>query len=75
MTAIIIWGIALIWIANTIGAVITVFRQQRDIAATWAWLLVLIFLPIIGFVLYLFFGKKITGRSYGRFENTRTARH
>ncbi|UTB70526.1 hypothetical protein A4W71_05255 [Latilactobacillus curvatus] len=59
MTAIIIWGIALIWIANTIGAVITVFRQQRDIAATWAWLLVLIFLPIIGFVLYLFFGKKL----------------
>ena len=39
MTAIIIWGIALIWIANTIGAVITVFRQQRDIAATWAWFL------------------------------------
>lgn len=59
MTAIIIWGMALVWIANTIGAVITVFRQQRDIAATWAWLLVLIFLPIIGFILYLFFGKKL----------------
>ncbi|KRM22278.1 cardiolipin synthetase [Latilactobacillus graminis DSM 20719] len=35
------------------------FRQQRDIAATWAWLLVLIFLPIIGFILYVFFGKKL----------------
>ncbi|EGF34016.1 hypothetical protein AAULR_11650 [Lacticaseibacillus rhamnosus MTCC 5462] len=27
----------------------TVLREVRDISTTWAWLLVLIFLPIIGF--------------------------
>jgi len=47
-------------ILNTIFAVITVFREKRDIAATWAWLLVLLLLPGIGFVFYLFIGKKLT---------------
>lgn len=48
---------------NTIGAIITVFRQKnRDIATVWAWLLVLVLLPGIGFVIYLFFGRKISGK-------------
>jgi len=59
-TPIVIWGIVIIVVVNTFGAIITVFRQQRDIAATWAWLLVLILLPIVGFILYLFFGQKIS---------------
>src|SRR5699024_3480788 len=29
-------------------------------AATWAWLLVLILLPIVGFIIYLFLGRKIS---------------
>lgn len=52
--------ISLIIIVNTFLAVITVFKEKRDIAATWAWLLVLNLLPIIGFILYLFAGKKIS---------------
>ena len=28
-------------ILNTIGAIITVFKEKRDVAATWAWLLTL----------------------------------
>ena len=58
MTTIIIIILSLILVINTTGAIITVFRQSRDIAATWAWLLVLILLPVIGFGFYLFFGKK-----------------
>lgn len=38
----------------------TVFKEKRDIAATWAWLLVLNLLPGIGFLIYLFAGKKIS---------------
>lgn len=49
-----------ILIVNTILAMITVFREKRDIAATWAWLLVLNFLPVIGFIIYLFLGRKIS---------------
>ena len=32
---------SLIILINTIGAIITVFMKPRDIAATWAWLVVL----------------------------------
>lgn len=49
-----------ILVVNTILAIITVFREKRDIAATWAWLLVLNLLPVIGFILYLFIGRKIS---------------
>ncbi|KRL39080.1 cardiolipin synthetase [Liquorilactobacillus uvarum DSM 19971] len=52
--------IRIVWIINIIAAVFTVFKEKRDISATWAWLLVLTFLPIIGFILYLFVGKKIS---------------
>lgn len=51
--------IILILILNTFGAIITVFKEPRDIAATWAWLLLLVLLPGLGFLIYLFFGKKI----------------
>lgn len=47
---------------NTIATVIIVFREKRDISATWAWLLVLLLLPIAGFLLYLFAGRKLSHR-------------
>ncbi|MFS7259596.1 cardiolipin synthase [Carnobacterium divergens] len=52
--------IALVTLINIFLAIITVFREKRDIAATWAWLLVLVLLPGIGFIAYLFVGKKIS---------------
>lgn len=45
-------------ILNTVLAFITVFREKRDIAATWAWMLVLVLLPVVGFVAYAFIGRK-----------------
>ncbi|WP_407893390.1 cardiolipin synthase [Lacticaseibacillus sp. N501-2] len=54
--------IEVVIVLNTIGAIFTVFREKRDIAATWAWLLVLNFLPVIGFLLYAFLGRKLTHR-------------
>lgn len=49
------------WIVviNAIGAVFTVFREKRDIAATWAWLLVLVLVPVVGFIAYAFLGRKL----------------
>lgn len=52
--SLITWLIIIILVLNTIGAIFTVLREVRDISTTWAWLLVLIFLPIIGFGFYLF---------------------
>jgi len=48
-------------IINTIISIITVFSDRdRDIAAVWAWLLVLIVLPGFGLLIYLFLGRKIS---------------
>lgn len=47
----------LIILINTLGAIIVVFHTPRNIAATWAWLLVLVLLPVVGFVLYMFTGR------------------
>lgn len=50
----------IVLVINDAIAVVTVFRQPRDIAATWAWLLVLLLLPVIGFILYWLFGRKLS---------------
>ena len=44
-------------IVNFILALIIVFFQRRDPKTVWAWLLVLYFLPLVGFVLYLIIGR------------------
>ena len=54
----IFWAVILLFfLINTIASVITVFRKQRTIAATLAWLMVLIGLPGLGFILYAFLGR------------------
>ena len=46
-------------VINAALALVTVFREKRDIAATWAWMLVLVLLPVVGFVAYAFIGRKL----------------
>lgn len=58
----------LVVIVNEILALITVFREERDIAATWAWLLVLSFLPVLGFMIYAFVGRKLPKKRLFRFQ-------
>lgn len=62
--------IGVIWTLNIIAALFTVFREKRDIAATWAWLLVLSFLPLVGFILYAFFGRQLSHRQLAKFTTT-----
>ncbi|HIZ96350.1 MAG TPA: cardiolipin synthase [Candidatus Ligilactobacillus excrementavium] len=52
--------VVIVFFVNTLFAIVTVFKEKRDISATWAWLLVLNLLPGIGFLIYLFAGKKIS---------------
>lgn len=37
-----------------------VFLERRDASSTWAWIMVLMFIPIAGFILYLIFGRKLS---------------
>ncbi|UFT99022.1 cardiolipin synthase [Radiobacillus kanasensis] len=39
-----------------------VFLERKDASATWAWLMVLLFIPVLGFILYLIFGRKLSNR-------------
>lgn len=49
--------ISIIIVLNTGAAIVTVFHTPRNIASTWAWLLVLILIPIVGFLLFMFTGR------------------
>lgn len=51
------WIILAIVLLDWVAAIITVFHSPRNIAATWAWLLVLVVIPVFGFILYLFTGR------------------
>lgn len=52
--------IEILWLIDIVLAGWTVFRSHRDIASTWAWLVVLIGIPYIGFLIYLFLGRQIS---------------
>lgn len=49
----------LIWI-NMLLALVLVFFERRNPTSTWLWLMVLLFLPGVGFVLYLFLGQDMS---------------
>lgn len=43
-------------VINMILAITIIFFQRKDSQSVWAWLLLLYFIPIIGFILYLLIG-------------------
>src|SRR5699024_10083689 len=49
-------------IINIFLAFTIIFLERKDASSTWAWLMVLLFIPVAGFILYLIFGKKISNR-------------
>ena len=51
------WTLILIYLIIIIGTIVTVLLDNRQPSKTMAWLLVLIFLPIVGIILYFFFGQ------------------
>ncbi|GEP85504.1 putative cardiolipin synthetase [Staphylococcus piscifermentans] len=48
-----------LFILNLFFSFTIVFLERRSPGSIWAWLLVLAFLPIIGFIVYLLFGRQI----------------
>lgn len=47
----------IVLVANVILSGLVVFFERRNPASTWAWLLVLLFVPIFGFLAYMVFGR------------------
>lgn len=54
--------VSLIVLLNLILGVSIIFLERKNASSTWAWLMVLLFIPILGFFLYLIFGKPISKR-------------
>ncbi len=51
-----------LFVWNMIFATIIVFFKRRDPKSVWAWLLLLYFIPVVGFVLYLMLGQDMRKR-------------
>ena len=49
--------VLVILIGNIILSGFVVFFERRNPSSTWAWLLVLLFIPVLGFVIYMIFGR------------------
>lgn len=47
----------IVLVVNVILSGLVVFFERRNPASTWAWLLVLLFIPILGFIVYMIFGR------------------
>jgi len=50
---------------NVLFAVVIVFTERKNPAGTWAWVMVIVFVPFVGFFLYLLIG--LDSRKYRRF--------
>ncbi|WP_142827278.1 cardiolipin synthase [Planococcus soli] len=61
---------AAIFIFNIVLAAALVFLERRDASSTWAWLLVLFFIPILGFFIYLLLGRQLRKKTLFKWEST-----
>lgn len=52
-----IWIVEHFWFINIIFSILIIFFQRRNPTTVWAWLLLLYFIPVLGFALYLILGQ------------------
>lgn len=50
------------WVINFLVALVVVFWTKRQAPTIWAWLLILVFLPVVGWLIYLAAGRRITDK-------------
>ncbi|KGR75516.1 cardiolipin synthase [Ureibacillus sinduriensis] len=60
--------IPIVLILNIVLAVTVIFLERKDPSSTWAWTLVLFFLPLAGFILYLLLGRPMRKKHLFRWE-------
>ena len=51
------WLLLTVYVLAVVGTMIRVLMDNRQPAKTMAWMLVLMFLPLVGIILYFFFGQ------------------
>ncbi|MCR5130538.1 MAG: cardiolipin synthase [Prevotella sp.] len=53
------WTFLLIYGLLVVGTMVTILMDNRQPAKAMAWILVLTFMPVVGLILYIFFGQNI----------------
>ena len=51
------WIFLLIYIMVIVSIIVTILMDNRQPAKTMAWVMVLLFVPVAGIILYIFFGQ------------------
>ncbi|UOE95300.1 cardiolipin synthase [Alkalihalobacillus sp. LMS39] len=64
MSSLIAVSVSIIIIINILFAIVLVFIERRDIGSTWAWLMVIYFLPVFGFFIYIFLGRRLKRKNF-----------
>lgn len=57
-----------LFILNIFLAIAIIFLERRDATSTWAWLMVLFFIPFFGFLIYLLLGRQLRKKHLFRWE-------
>lgn len=68
MTQLISISVTAVLILNIFLAIALIFLERRDPTSTWAWLLVLFFIPFFGFFIYLLLGRQLRKKHLFRWE-------
>ncbi|MBH5319815.1 cardiolipin synthase [Paenibacillus sp. GSMTC-2017] len=55
-----------IMLLNIFLAITVIFLERRNASSTWAWLMILFFIPVVGFILYLILGQKVRRRQLNK---------
>lgn len=53
---------------NILFALVLIFISRKSASSTWAWIFVLFFLPIFGFILYLLLGRNLQKKHFVRWH-------
>lgn len=58
----------IVMLLNILFALVIIFLERKKPSSTWAWLLVLFFIPFFGFVLYLLLGRQLRKKHLFRWD-------
>ena len=58
------------FVINIVLAIIMIFIEQKSVQSVFAWLAILVFLPIVGFILYVIFGSGLGIRTRRMLKHT-----
>ena len=68
MSSFITFTVSAVFVLNIFLAIALIFLERRDATSTWAWLMVLYFIPFFGFIIYLMLGRQLREKHLFRWE-------